>query len=167
MLGDLSLSTMSHQTFEEFHHCQPRTICNTEWVQLWSYISCNSVLAQMEKHIGMMAEPYYRKYRETASKEGNKSPKDVLEANCLYNDSAPGWKQTKTANRSSSGLAIRDRAIRAMLCLEEIEEECCHNWADCELFQYGDIKSYHNCIYLGHCIERFLIFPDNCFVCRL
>lgn len=29
-LWHLSLSPMSHQTFEEFHHCQLRTICNIE-----------------------------------------------------------------------------------------------------------------------------------------
>lgn len=139
MLRDLSLSTMSHQTFEEFHHCQPGTINNTEWVQLWSYTSCNSVLAQIEMCTGMMAELYYRMYRATASKEGEKSPKDVLEANCLHNDSAPAWEETKTANRSSSGVAIRNRT-RVMPCLKEIEEKCSHSWADCEPLQYGNIK---------------------------
>lgn len=139
MLRDLSLSTMSYQTFEEFHHCQLRTICNTEWVELWSCTSCNSVLAQMEMGTGMMAELYYKMYRATASKEGQKSPKDVLEANYLYDDWVPCWEETKTANRAS-GMAIRDRTIKVMPCFEEIEGKWSHNWADCGTLQYGDIK---------------------------
>lgn len=46
----------------------------------------------MEIGTGMMAELCYRMYRATASKEGEKSPKDVLEANYLYNDSVPCWE---------------------------------------------------------------------------
>lgn len=76
-LWDLSLSPMSHQTFEEFHQCQLRTVCSIKWVQLWSYTSCNSVSGKLEMCIGWMAELYYGTNGLTATRAGKKFSKDV------------------------------------------------------------------------------------------
>jgi hypothetical protein len=51
----------------------------------------------------------------TESKEGKKISKDILKANCLYYDSALGWEETQTANRSSSGMALETEQQKFLL----------------------------------------------------